>query len=273
MINAVRNLTTRLSYLTGETLYQFQKDKHISTISSYKNKYYGDSCFVIGNGPSLLPGDLTTLASIHIVTFAANRIYNIYRQTAWRPDFISISDDGLSMDKQHIRNLNFSYAQVCFARDQFTWRLRSLKSPKCLLKTDYRRSLLKAPEFAPDPDKLIYDIATVTYYNLQLAAYMGFKNIYLLGCDSSYSLDQKADGTIVKNEGSADYFQGGASPASSPVLAATYEMDIAYRCAREYANAHGFCIFNATRGGKLELFQRVAFEKAIEDICNQKSSQ
>lgn len=269
MLNVYRNVTGSISYLAGETLYKFQEHKNIGIIRSYKNKYYGNSCFVIGNGPSLRPEDLTILADNHIVTFAANRIYNIYSQTDWRPDFISISDDGLSMDKKHICNMNFSYTQFCFARNQFTWRLRKIKSPKCFLNTDYRRSLLETPGFSSEPDKLIYDIATVTYYNLQLAAYMGFKNIYLLGCDSSYSLDKKADGTIVKNCAIPDYFHYGSTPQTSPVIAATYEMDIAYEHARQYSETHDFFIFNATRGGKLELFKRVAFEEAIENIRNQ----
>lgn len=269
MLNVFRNLARNLSFLAGETLYQLQERKNVSTILSYKNMYYGNSCFVIGNGPSLRAEDLTILANHHIVTFAANRIYNIYSQTDWRPDFISISDDGLSMDKKHICNMNFSYTQFCFARNQFTWRLRKIKSPKCFLNTDYRRSLLDNPVFSSELDKIIYDIATVTYYNLQLAVYMGFKNIYLLGCDSSYCLDKKADGTIVKSSTNTNYFRNDAMSETIPVMAATFEMDIAYNYACQYSEKHGICIYNATRGGKLETFQRVTFEEAIEKILNQ----
>lgn len=272
MVNVIRKVTGSLSYLAGETLYQLQKRQNVRTIRSYQNKYCNESCFIIGNGPSLRPEDLTILANNHIITFAANRIYNIYSRTDWRPDFISISDDGLSMDKKHINNMNFSYTQICFARNQFTWRLRKLKSPKCFLKTDYRRSLLETPSFSSEPDRLIYDIATVTYYNLQLAAYMGFKTIFLLGCDSSYTLNRQADGTIIKSSENADYFHDISVLQTSPVLAATYEMDIAYNYAQQHSKAHGLCIFNATRGGKLNGFQRVTFEKAINDIRSQKTT-
>lgn len=270
MLNKLHTIITKLSYLAGETLYELRAHKYIATIRSYKNKYYGESCFVIGNGPSLSAEDLNLLSENRIITFAANRIYNIYSRTDWRPDFISISDDGLSKDRRHIHHMNFSYTQCCFARNQFLWRLRKITSPKCFLKTDYYRMLLESPKFSSELDNIIYDIATVTYYNLQLAAYMGFKKIYLLGCDNSYSLDRKADGTIVKNGSDVDYFCADSSPQVPVVVAATYEMDIAYHYAQQYSETHGFCIYNATRGGKLELFRRVDFEKAVEDIRNQK---
>ena len=37
-------------------------------------------------------------------------------------------------------------------------------------------------------------------------------------------------------------------------------MQAAYESAREYADAHGIKIYNATRGGELEVFERVNFD-------------
>lgn len=37
-------------------------------------------------------------------------------------------------------------------------------------------------------------------------------------------------------------------------------MSLAYKAARKYADAHGIKIYNATRGGKLEVFERVDFD-------------
>ena len=59
-------------------------------LGQYKGKYKGRRCFIIGNGPSLTLEDLETLGSE--ITFATNRIYHIYEQTAWRPSFYCIQD-------------------------------------------------------------------------------------------------------------------------------------------------------------------------------------
>ena len=56
----------------------------------YKNKYNGERCFIIGNGPSLTVHDLEKLESEY--TFATNRIYHVYAKTDWRPSFYCIQD-------------------------------------------------------------------------------------------------------------------------------------------------------------------------------------
>ena len=40
----------------------------------------------------------------------------------------------------------------------------------------------------------------------------------------------------------------------------TAQVSLAYKAARKYADAHGIKIYNATRGGKLEVFERVDFD-------------
>lgn len=37
------------------------------------------------------------------------------------------------------------------------------------------------------------------------------------------------------------------------------QVTLAYQSAKQYANQHDFKIYNATRGGKLEIFERVDF--------------
>ena len=45
-------------------------------------------------------------------------------------------------------------------------------------------------KFSHDAHSFLYDGYSITYSLLQLAIYMGFKEIILLGCDSNYSIDQ-----------------------------------------------------------------------------------
>ena len=42
-------------------------------------------------------------------------------------------------------------------------------------------------------------------------------------------------------------------------------MEIAYEYAEKYSREHGFRIYNATRGGHLEVFERVNLEVILAD--------
>lgn len=56
-------------------------------LRQYKDKHKNDICFILGNGPSLQVDDLERLQRAGIVTFATNRIYNIFPNTSWRPTY------------------------------------------------------------------------------------------------------------------------------------------------------------------------------------------
>ena len=86
---------------------------------------------------------------------------------------------------------------------------------------------------------------------IQMAVYMGFKEIYLLGCDCNYEDDPKKR-----------YF------VSHGVLDPTYKeaknrMCASYSVAKKYAEKHGIKIYNATRGGMLETFERVNLDQIL----------
>jgi hypothetical protein len=93
---------------------------------------------------------------------------------------------------------------------------------------------------------------------IQLLAYMGIHEIYIIGCDNSYAREIKKDGSI-QTHNVASYFKG-SNAKDMANAAATWEMNIAYEYARKYADSHNIKIFNATRGGHLEAFERVDFD-------------
>ena len=119
------------------------------------------------------------------------------------------------------------------------------------------------PAFSTDLTKGIYTIATVTYTLIQLARYMGFTEIYLLGVDHKYANEIKKDGTVVKNEGVKSYF-GNQQKLENNIVAASWEMELAYQYAEKYSRENGFRIYNATRGGYLEVFERISLEMVLE---------
>lgn len=86
---------------------------------------------------------------------------------------------------------------------------------------------------------------------------MGFKEIYLLGIDHNYRITVSPDGNIVTNDKVQNHF---CDNYALPVVPQLYKSSLAYLAAQQYASEHNIKIFNATRGGKLETFERVDFD-------------
>ena len=68
-------------------------------MAKIRNTHLGESCFIIGNGPSLTVEDLDTLHQKGIDTFAVNRIYQIFPKTDWRPTYFVSTDAVMLRDK------------------------------------------------------------------------------------------------------------------------------------------------------------------------------
>ena len=118
--------------------------------------------------------------------------------------------------------------------------------------------MLDEPHFSIDSSKYQYSIGTTTYEAIEWAVHLGCKEIYLLGCDMSYSYNMMRDGTIVRNESGKDYFYNSPDEMPEKILVVpTWEMNTAYEAAEKFSREYGFRVYNATRGGKLEAFERV----------------
>lgn len=252
-------LSSFVTTINGED----RKTKHV--LSKYKNKYLGDQCFVIGNGPSLTPEDLTILKQENVVCFASNKIYRIFDKTDWRPTFYGVFDESIADEECISRNKDLT-CEVKFFRKQGWYKYRNINNA-VYINSWYSRKYLDSPGFSLELSDGIYTIATVTYALLQLARYMGFSEIYLLGMDNRYKFTMDKNGVVSRNENIISHFGeeevDEPLPASAP---ATWELDTAYLFADEFSRKNGFRIFNATRGGYLEKFERISFEEVIYKI-------
>jgi hypothetical protein len=231
--------------------------KYNKKLKSFRNIHKGKRCFIIGNGPSLKMEDLDKLKNEY--TFAANKIYVAFEKTDWRPTYYCIQDFRLII-------LEFeSIKQKVEAKFKFIAGNPLIKNKKSNIYLnnwiyfflDISRFYPRHPHFSEDISKRIFEGFTVTYANIQLAVYMGFKEIYLLGIDHKYFM----------NSGSKNYFsdkymanQEFGKEVNLPHLEYS---TLAYEAARQYAEHNAIKIYNATRGGELEVFQRVNFDTII----------
>lgn len=110
------------------------------------------------------------------------------------------------------------------------------------------------PRISPEISEFISGKETVTISSLPIALYMGFKEIYLLGADCNYKGALQDEGNhFVKG-----YCKKEDNQPRTPFL--VRQAFIGYQAVRHYAEERGIKIYNATRGGKLEVFERVDFD-------------
>lgn len=248
--------------------------KMIERIRDFKNKYENRRCFVIGTGPSLTIGDLEKLE--HEICFASNSIYALYPKTNWRPKYYC-TIDGIMAKMLNNNSQKLAYIiDNCDAMftgvERYRYYKDVLENVKKLyfFNTVYEDNEKSHIGFSDDAEIQLYGGGSVTYRLLQLAVYMGFTKIYLLGVDFSYSTEISANGSVKKNAvnnhnevieleeqaiGYSDIDRFGHDYAAF----VDYQL-WGYQAAKKYADAHNIKILNATRGGKLEVFPRVNFD-------------
>lgn len=227
-------------------------------LKALKDKHRGQRAFIVCNGPSLSAKDLDTLANNNEISFACNKINKIYPKTKWRPTYYAVLDAAyqyLLLDE-----MNENASQIKFFRKESYLTTMKVSGESVFLNVNGDVSLLDDCKFSNDCSEVLYAIATTTYAFFQLAVYMGIKDIYIIGCDNKYSKEIQKDGSVI-DTGKKSYFEGADSKEQVFTAASTWQMNIVYEYARVYSDAHDINIYNATRGGCLESFERVDFDK------------
>ena len=238
--------------------------KTVKYLKSVKDIHKGERCFIVGNGPSLTPEDLEQLKNE--ITFASNRIYSIFPSTTWRPTYYAAFDGRVASAEGVAENINSIECEMKFVRRQGYYKaFKPIKKPVCFVKTYYSRKYLDNPQFSTNAAKGIYTIGSVTYAMLQLAVHMGFNEIYLIGMDNRYAYSILRDGTVVENKNVTSHFAADTKQKKHPV--ATWEMDVGFEYAEKFSKENGFRIYNVTRGGFLETFER----KDLDSVLNIKN--
>ena len=223
-------------------------------IRKWKNVYCEKRCFIIGNGPSLQVGDLNRLKKNGEITFSSNRIYHIYEKTDWRPDFYVAFEPEFCrtnadmISKTEVRKARFLNA-AAWSEERKNVNNYWLN---CTARYSLKKLTTKNIEFSEDISALVNDAYSVTYTMLQLAMYMGFKEIYLLGIDH-YDKNRNPD--------SQHFYAKEKSEYQTPTYVEGIEYG--YQLAGKKAEERQIKIYNATRGGKLEVFPRVDFDSIV----------
>lgn len=232
-------------------MYKFQE-----RLLDLRKQRTSNRCFIIGNGPSLRASDLDLLENEDC--FGCNEIYKIYSKTSWRPKYYVIIDRYSKSSPEIIRDIECG---TMFLSDYY-WRFNQvLREDTICLHQSYNWNENQY-KFSSDVAKKIICSPTVTYASMQIAAYLGYKEIYLLGVDHNYAFEFAPDGSVVNTGQKNTHFFKDEIPED--IIADVWGMTKAYESCRNYAKQNNIIVKNATRGGRLKVFDRVDFDELMK---------
>lgn len=232
-------------------------DSRYTLLQQYKDKYNGQRCFIIGMGPSLTEADLNAVKNEY--TFGMNSLALRFEEDPWRPDFYGVQDIYVypKLEKALLKESKrcnkkttfFVGSTIC---DKYKVPNNWVKYPLNAAYHKYEARIYKYfAKASDDCYSVVYDGYSITYSLVQLAMYMGFSEIYLLGTDCSYEKN-KQQHFIEYGYQDKNYLTVGES------------MIVAYGYLKQLSDKLGVHIFNATRGGMLEVFPRVKLEDVLK---------
>lgn len=232
-------------------------------LKALRDQHRGERCFIIGNGPSLNELDLTLLKDE--CTFGVNAIYTNKEKMGFFPTYYVVEDVFVAEDRKE--EINSFHGSTKFFGNYFHYCLDSDDSTIWLNVIFDYRNYSNFPNFSTDALRRVWVGGTVSYICMQLAYYMGFSEVILVGFDHSYKIPNDAivEGNDILSTGDdpnhfdSNYFGEGKRWHDPRVD----RMELAYRKAREFFELDGRKIMNATAGGKLEVFDRVDYAECF----------
>ena len=218
-----------------------------------KGRHSGETCLIIGNGPSLKDIPLDFLKKY--VSFGTNRIY---RLPEFEPHYYACVNP-LVLDQFGSEMIQAYKGKVrrFFLSEHFIEQNTSLAAQPAVipLHSLYDRA------FFTDPTKGLYEGHTVTFVCLQLAYWMDFQTALLVGVDHRYTHPGMPNEELVSdrddpNHFDPDYF-GKGTRWNAPDLVHSTE---AYQMAKKAYEDVGRNIVNLTPNSALEVFEKQTWQ-------------
>jgi hypothetical protein len=210
----------------------------------FADRHAGETCLIIGNGPSLRNVPLDFLR--RYPSFGTNRIYLLR-------DFITTYYCSVNplVVQQSAAEINGYEAEAKFITDR----------EASLIDGSYPLLSIGARTFSYNPAAYIFEGFTVTYVCMQLAFHMGFSTALLVGVDHRFKMDGPPNSETTwqgddPNHFSPEYFRG--TRWNNPDLP---NSEAAYHLANKAYKDAGRKIINLTDGTALKIFETGAVEQ------------
>ena len=222
----------------------------IKKLTALKDTHKGERCIIIGNGPSLKNTDLSRLKGSF--TVGMNRFYMAFPELGFSTScLLTVNDLVIEQCAQDLRVLPIPTF--------VSWRGRNWIEPSPNL--HYLHTSYDLPRFNGNAAGRLWEGATVTFVAMQLAYFFGFKQVVLIGVDHSFSTKGTPNTTITSTGDDPNHFHPGYFGKGFRWQLPDLETsEIAYTMAKEAYRRDGREILDATVGGKLTVFPKIAYE-------------
>jgi hypothetical protein len=198
------------------------------------------------------------------ITFASNKIYLAFNETSFKPTYYSVIDTYvLQNNRDEIRKVDAYKLFAHYFEGEFPYR-----------EVVYFRSIggfVKGFGAEPVWGRDFFGGHTVVFSQMQLAWYMGIREIYLIGMDHTWHLPEQEpeefDGFdyLLRSGGEVNHFHPDyRKPGEKWTYPKVKEQEESFRIAKSLIESHGGIVKNATRGGALEIFDRVDLDDLLK---------
>ncbi|MBU1145213.1 MAG: DUF115 domain-containing protein [Firmicutes bacterium] len=219
------NLAYKIYNLISRTIYVFKYfsiHKYLKRNKILKDSHQGERCFIVLNGPSINNYDLSKLSQEY--TICTNYFYQTEYYNKINPNYYCAVDSSFFNIKRnpeqelHVKNIiNLNSQCKCFFNIGY---MKNFELQENVYLT-YSKHMPNNGYISNNLSKLSSNFISVSLYAMNLAIYLGFKNIYILGYDfepgklshfyKENSLEQKIknnlENSISKDEVCGRYWQ------------------------------------------------------------------
>lgn len=240
-------------------------------LTDLKKTAVNEGIYIIGNGPSLTSGDLEKIRGR--CSIAMNRISRIYSETRWRPShFVCTTtnvedtawrDDILESVRLGIPVFVWDELAPYFVGFDNVYQLRCLNG---------NEAQAEAPVdwWSDDISQHVTKFGTSMIVAFQLAVYMGYKRIFVLGADLNFSesslqkLFYKLRLPSIGHRFDRNHFFSTYGTPGFSAEKLNKNMLAAHRLVKQACDQREVEVFNVTRGGRLEVYPRLRLEDSLE---------
>ncbi len=221
------------------------------SIKSLKNTKKNKRLFIIATGPSLNKTDLSLLKNESMM--GVNTLYRGVKDLDLHLEYYVVGDPPIfsSQYKGILQTNTKVFLSGAPGHYYVNNKAHYDKYSNSVIYPIQRLGRMNImSDFSKDLTKGVFSSGSVTLHCLQIAYYLGFKEVYLIGCDCDYSKSHHFDGKRTINP-------------DAPILSSDEGKNRVFKgyeiCKRAFEK-DGRKVYNATVGGKLEVFERVKLE-------------
>ena len=229
----------------------YQRYKQIKNI---KNIHKGKRIFVVATGPSLCVEDVEKLKNE--ITIGLNTIFDIYPMTEWRPTYYFLGDFK-GIDIFNSRKVDIFAKKYVILSHKFRGKVnveQAIYVPMSWLDHWYNYENTTDLRYSDNLLWGMYCLLNSTALAINLATYMGASEVVLIGCDNDY----RGKFHFADDE-TSDMIDDKADHAERTYIGSVK----AFEFVKKETEKRNCKVINATRGGRLEVFERQTLEDVL----------